>query len=786
MTEDWADDWRGGYGPIRREPVTSSRWGLLAERLVSRGVWPDTDSVYRVLAAADRLSRAALWLVAHMTYARQVDLSGAPLPAEAFKDEPAGHAGGSLTMVPAFVGYLAANVLSGATRGWVTGQGHCAAAIEAVNALTGDDSVPQQGRYGASEAELSELVADDNRYGLRPDGRPSKPRARDLSARAAGAMCEDGYPTVELQYVHMPLPGESLVAFMSDEALERQGERDRSPRWWRAEDSGLVTPVMICNGRRLDERSEIKPNGGATWLERHLALSGFEPMIIDGHDPAAYAWAILEAEERLKRFIANPSRRYPAPLPYVIARAVAGYGFPGAGTRRAHDLTRARNPRKDAAARAAFNAAAAALFVPERELACAIDVMQTHELQHRERESRHPVGRRRPPRPQLPRSGWTSVEASPTDAVDRWFNAFVGVNSTLRPRIASPQVLPSHRMRRTFDHLKRRVNFPRLGAPEAVDGAVIAELGEEAALAVALGNRGGLNLIVSDEACAVKMLGGLRREIISARRQAEASAPAGWISIPLIATSHIWEESQTEPSHQDPTLAETLLGEMADVSRVLFPIDANSAIAALASVYATRGQIACLVIPNRVLPARLDGPAAEALAHRGWAHLVGDPAEADVQIVAVGAYQAQQALQAGARLRNRGRTPCVTAIVEPGRLRTPRDDIEACAVAKAIDLSAAFPPEVPRVLVTHTRPEPMQGLLRRIDPGPDQMISLGYISRGGSLDAFGMLFANRSTWAHVVEAAAKVAALELRNLLEPAELCAIAGQSDPHALRGPR
>merc|ERR1711916_85806 len=92
-----------------------------------------------------RLANAAMWLIAHMSYARRVDLSGAPLKAEDFKPSPEGHMGGSLNMAIAFAGYLAANALSGHIRAWTLGQGHCVAAIEAINALTGDVSAAQRG-----------------------------------------------------------------------------------------------------------------------------------------------------------------------------------------------------------------------------------------------------------------------------------------------------------------------------------------------------------------------------------------------------------------------------------------------------------------------------------------------------------------------------------------------------------------------------------------------------------------------------------------------------------------
>lgn len=387
----WAETWRGGYGAFVRSPETVERLAAAAERLVRRGAWPDEEAVYRLVAAADRLASAAMWMVAHMTYARRVDLSGAALPAEAFKASPEGHTGGSLNMAPAFVGYLLANALSGGTRSWIMGQGHCVAAVEAVNALTGDVSPGQKGRYDRSEASLSQLASDFYSYAIGPDGRPAVPLGSHSGPETAGAVSEGGYlGFAELEYVHMPLRGEGLVAFLSDGAFEEQRGSDWSPRWWRAEDSGLVTPIMILNGRRIEERTEIAQDGGECWLDGHLRLNGFDPIPIDGRDPAAVAWAILESEERLKRFTADRERLYPARLPYVIARTVKGFGFPGAGTNRAHNLPLEGNPRTDEAARATFNAAAAALFVPPGELEAALGALATHDLQRRPLESGHP------------------------------------------------------------------------------------------------------------------------------------------------------------------------------------------------------------------------------------------------------------------------------------------------------------------------------------------------------------------------------------------------------------
>ena len=92
--------WRGGCGVITHSDETQQR---LQDILLSaeRGKLALTQAeLSGVFSATDRLANAAMWLVAHMAYARRVDLSGAPLEAEDFKPAPEGHMGGSLNMAP--------------------------------------------------------------------------------------------------------------------------------------------------------------------------------------------------------------------------------------------------------------------------------------------------------------------------------------------------------------------------------------------------------------------------------------------------------------------------------------------------------------------------------------------------------------------------------------------------------------------------------------------------------------------------------------------------------------
>jgi len=182
--------WVEGHGVIVHQPRTIDRVLSLADRLVKKGRVPDAAFVFDLLAAADRLACAAMWLVVHMTYARRVRLDGAALQAGDFKPSPQGHTGGSLNMVPAYVGYLAANTLTGHTRGWLMGQGHCVAAIEAVNVLIGNVSPGQKGRYTATDEGLTRLVQDFYSYAITPEGLPGVPLGSHVNVHTAGGVLE--------------------------------------------------------------------------------------------------------------------------------------------------------------------------------------------------------------------------------------------------------------------------------------------------------------------------------------------------------------------------------------------------------------------------------------------------------------------------------------------------------------------------------------------------------------------------------------------------------------------
>jgi phosphoketolase len=806
--EDWvgaalrsdpaAAAWAAGYGVISHDLVTKARTLRKARELQDRGV-ASRDQVFEILRAADRIASAAMWLVVHETYARNVYLDGRDLDEDDFKEDPEGHTGGSLNMVPAYVGYMAANAISNITRSWVMGQGHAVSAIDSTNLILGNMTSRHADRYSWSDEGLTRYVRDFYAYRLDQNGRPDSPLGSHVNANTAGGMVEGGYlGFTELQYVHMPLPGESLVVFLSDGAFEEQRGSDWAPRWWRAEDSGLVMPIMISNGRRIDQRTTMNQEGGVGWFHEHLRLNNFEPFEFNGRDPAAFVWAILEQEERLQAAgeLAKAGKLpYPVRLPYGIASAPKGAGFYGEGTNLAHNLPLGANPRTDVEARAHFNTSARRLCVPTHELDSALRLLKNHRASGRPQEKDHALAHRQvtvenmpqppcrePAQDRADTGGWRRF--SPMEAIDETFLSIVQANPDLRPRVGNPDEMKSNRMLKTLDALRFRVTDPEPTIPEGILGSVITALNEEAVCCAAIGNKGGINLVVTYEAFATKMHGALRQEIMWSEGKLEVDEPPGWLSLPLVLTSHAWENAKNEHSHQDPGMAELMLGELAPSSRVLFPADYTTAGETLCAAYETHAQIWTLVVPKAAsIPDLFSREEARRLLSEGAVRLEWtSDRDAEVSLTAIGAYQLEQVLLAARRLCERGRKVSVVYMLEPGRFRAPRSERERRHAASPALVRDLYPDSLRnRIFVSHTRPAAMRGVLEPLDTG-ESTRALGFINAGGTLSTPAMLFVNRCSWAHIIEAACALLGKPTSVALDPDEVAAIEGRLSPHGV----
>lgn len=72
--------WADGYGSIRHSVETQARVFGMAEDLASRKIKGDGVPLFELLHAADWVASAAMWLVVHETYARNVYLDGWAAP----------------------------------------------------------------------------------------------------------------------------------------------------------------------------------------------------------------------------------------------------------------------------------------------------------------------------------------------------------------------------------------------------------------------------------------------------------------------------------------------------------------------------------------------------------------------------------------------------------------------------------------------------------------------------------------------------------------------------------
>jgi len=153
-----AERWAQGYGAIRHTLETQAEIFTLAETLAARSVKGDGVSFFDLLHGADRIASMAMWLVVHETYARNVYLDGRnsfPKISRLPPKDTRGRSehGSCLRRVHG------RHALTGTTRSWIMGQGHCVAAIDSVNLLLGNISAAHAGRYSVTDEGLTRLCS---------------------------------------------------------------------------------------------------------------------------------------------------------------------------------------------------------------------------------------------------------------------------------------------------------------------------------------------------------------------------------------------------------------------------------------------------------------------------------------------------------------------------------------------------------------------------------------------------------------------------------------------------
>jgi len=367
-------------------------------------------------------------------------------------------------------------------------------------------------------------------------------------------------------------------------------------------------------------------------------------------------------------------------------------------------------------------------------------------------------------------------------AIDLGFVAVAEANSHLRPRIGNPDEIRSNRMNETLESFKFRAEKPEGGNMEAVDGAVVTVLNEEAVAGAVFGNKGGINILVTYEAFGAKIFGEARQEVIFAQHLKESGQGPHWLSVPLVMASHAWENGKNEQSHQDPSMAEAMFGEMADISRVMFPPDYNTSAVVINELYQTQGQIWTIVASKRNNHDIFTEEEARKLYRDGgirlpWFEHKAD--EAKLSLIAIGAYQLIDVVKAAKRLKEADIPVSVACLLEPGKFRRARSAMERDHMASKEVQAAILPSSVEHVgFVVHTRPEILVGALHHWF-GKRSVTQFGFLNHGGTLDADGLMYVNHSSWAHILRDAATSLGFDEGRVLHEDERAALDGKRSP-------
>ncbi len=247
-----ADCWARGYELVRHSLETQERVFRMAEQLAARNITGNGFPVFDVLAAADRLASGAMALVLQQTcaQAKPVLRTDSVPSATGIPDQAAG----ALNMVPAYVGYLSINALTGRIHPWIMEGGHGAAAVDAVDRL----------RVAVADAHLPAgdfLDVEDTTSTEGPASRPP------------------------------------LVVFLIEGAFDGRKLAALTERW-RHGGGKATTPVLMTDASWTGQ-VVLSLRGGADRYVARLRRDGFDPIVIDGRDPAAFAWGVFEIECRL-------------------------------------------------------------------------------------------------------------------------------------------------------------------------------------------------------------------------------------------------------------------------------------------------------------------------------------------------------------------------------------------------------------------------------------------------------------------------------------------------------
>lgn len=649
------------------------------------------------LADLDAWWRAANYLAAGQIYLMDNPLLTEPLRPEHIKPRLIGHWGSvpGVTLTYAHLNRVIAR--TGQRMLFVLGPGHGAAALNAASWLEGTYSThhPEVGPDAAGMRELFRQFSF-------PGGVPSH-----ASPHLPGSIHEGG----ELGYSLAHATGAALdnpdlvVACMIGDGEAETGALATSwhaPLFLDRISDGTVLPILHLNGYKIANPTLLSRMARED-LDRLLTAHGWEPMYVEGNDPAEvherYATVLDEAFMRIKeiredagfglgpRVPCRPMIVLVTPKGWTGPRAVDG--VPVEGTFRAHQVplpSVRENPEHLAQLEEWLRSYRPhELFQPDGRPVDRIARLRPDRRMSADPSAHgHDSTDLRLPDPADHTVGFGSPATEFAEAT-RVLGGYLRDALVENPRnllFFSPDEHTSNRLDAVLEVTGRRWRLPRRPGDDRLspDGRVFEVLSEHLCQGwlegYLLTGRHGVFSTYEAFAHIVDSM------VVQHAKWLHMAAEFPWRkpipSLNYLITSHVWRQDHNGASHQDPGFIDHVLSKRPEVSRVYLPPDANTLLHVFDHCLRSRGYVNVVVAGKQPALQYLDNEQARAHCERGlgvweWASSDHDrPAE--VVLACAGDVPTQETLAAASLLRE---------LVPDLAVR----------VVNVVDLARLFPPD---------------------------------------------------------------------------------------------
>jgi len=584
------------------------------------------------IEAIDAWWRAANYLALGQTYLMENPLLEEPLAAEQIKPTLLGHWGSApgLNFIYAHLNRIIRRY--DLDMIYIAGPGHCGHSMIAGAYLDGTYSEVYPS-IGLNREGMQRLF---KQFSF-PRGVPSHVAPETPGSIHEGG--ELGYSLLHAFGAAFDNPDLVVAAIVSD------GESETGPlaaswhsnKFLNPRRDGAVLPIFHLNGYKIALPTVLARIGAAD-LEHLLRGYGWDPIVVEGHEPAKVHQAMATALDRCILAIRDIQARARSggPVvrerwPMVVLRTPAGWtapaevdGLPAEGTWRCH-LTPLENPRTDPAQLAQLRDWLAKYRPNELFDADGAPVATIRALA--------PSGdRRMSANPnanggllikdlvlpdiagyavEVPRPG--AVDAEATRVLSAWLRDVMTSNSD-RFRVFGPDETQSNRLSHLFEVTDHTFVGDSLPTDEYVspEGRVMDVLSEHLCQGwlegYLLTGRHGLLDTYEAFAHVVDSMFNQHAKWVDKCREIPWRRPIA--SLNYLLTSHVWRQDHNGFTHQDPGFLDVMLNKSSSVVRIYLPPDANCLLSVTDHCLRSRNYVNAIVADKHTAPCWLDLDAA--------------------------------------------------------------------------------------------------------------------------------------------------------------------------------